>query len=200
METDWVVGQVMEALETSGRAKNTLIFFSTDNGTSPGGANFKLLESHGIDLHHHFKGHKRQIHEGGHRVPFVARWPGTIPAGSTCDETIGLNDFMATVADLLKVELPDTAAEDSFSILPLLTGKTRTLPDHPSVVNHDINGGFAIRRGKWKLIPGSKTQLFDLEIDPKEGRNVASSHPEVVKALADRLKRYRDNGRSTPRK
>ena len=197
METDWVVGQVMEALDKSGSAKNTLIFFSTDNGTSPGGANFKLLESHGIDLHNHFKGHKRQIHEGGHRVPFVARWPGTIEAGSTCDETIGLNDFIATVADLLNVKLPDTAAEDSFSILPLLTGEKTALPGHPSVVNHDISGRFAIRKGKWKLVSGSNAQLFDLDSDPKEGRNLAYSYPEVVKELAGRLKRYKENGRST---
>ena len=118
-------------------------------------------------------------------------------AGSTCDETIGLNDFMATVADLLNVKLPDTAAEDSFSILPLLTGEKTALPGHPSVVNHDISGRFAIRKGKWKLVLGSKDQLFDLDSDPKESRNLAYSYPEVVKELAGRLKRYKENGRST---
>ena len=195
METDWVVGQVMKALDDAGVAGNTLLFFTTDNGTSPV-ANFKQLESHGIDLHHHFKGHKAQIHEGGHRVPFVVRWPGRIEAGASCDETICLNDFMATVADLLDAPLPKNTAEDSTSILKLLTGEETALPGRPGVVNHDMAGNFAIRKGKWKLIPGKETQLFDLDADPKESRNVASSHPEVAKEMAETLAAYKRNGRS----
>jgi arylsulfatase A len=196
METDWVVGHVMNALEDAGCADNTLLFFSTDNGTSARGANFKLLESHGIDLHHHFKGHKAQIHEGGHRVPFVARWPAKIKAGSTCSETICLNDFMATVADVLDTDLPEDAAEDSTSILPLLTGETTGLPKRPSVVNHDIGGRFAIRLGKWKLVPGKTPALFDLDADPKESTNVASNFPEVLREMAATLETYKTSGRS----
>jgi len=138
IETDWVVGHIMEVLDREGIADNTLLIFTTDNGTS-GKADFPKLESHGVDLRHHFKGHKGQIHEGGHRVPFIARWPGEIEPGSTCSETIRLNDFMATTADLLGVKLPDNAAEDSASILPLLKIDATALPDRSLVVNAGKN-------------------------------------------------------------
>ncbi len=198
METDWVVGQVMQALEDSGHAENTLVIFSADNGTA-GPANFEELESKGVDLRRHFKGMKCQIHEGGHRVPFVARWPGRIKAGSTCRQTICMNDFMATVADLLDVSLPENAGEDSTSILKLLTGEATQLPNHPSVVNHSLGGQFAIRKGKWKLVPKPQAQLFDLEADPKEEHNIATAHPEIVSELEQTLERYQKDGRSTTR-
>ena len=194
METDWVVGRLMEALDESGAADNTLVIFTTDNGTAPK-ANFKELEAHGIDLRHHFKGHKAQIHEGGHRVPFVARWPGEIKAGSTCRETVCLNDFMATAADMIDFELPENSAEDSVSILPLLTGEKESLPDRPLVVNHDIGGNFAIRKGKWKYVFRGDS-LFDLDSDPKESTNLATAHPEIVEAMKTTLARYKSNGRS----
>ncbi len=198
LETDWVVGQVMQVLKESGQAENTLLIFSTDNGTSPQ-ANFEELESKGVDLRHNFKGEKRQIHEGGHRVPFVARWPARIKAGSTCKQTICMNDFMATVADLLDVSLPENSAEDSTSILKLLTGEATELPNHPSVVNHSMGGHFAIRKGKWKLVPKPRVQLYDLDADPKESQNLAASHPEIVKEMAETLERYKKSGRSTTR-
>ena len=198
METDWVVGQVMKALKETGQADNTLVIFSADNGTA-GSADFKELESKGVDLRHNFKGQKCQIHEGGHRVPFVVRWPGKIQTGSICDETICLNDFMATVADLLDVPLPQNAAEDSTSILKLFTGEATSLPERPGVVNHSIGGQFAIRKGKWKLIPKPKLQLFNLDADPKESRNVAASHPELVKEMTETLESYQKNGRSVSR-
>lgn len=193
IETDWVVGHIMEVLDRVGITDDTLLIFSTDNGTS-GKADFKKLESHGVDLRHHFKGYKTQIHEGGHRVPFIARWPGEIEPGSTCSETICLNDFMATAADLLGVKLPDNAAEDSTSILPLLKGDAKTLPDRPLVVNHDYAGNFAIRKGKWKLVGDAK--LFDLDADPKESKDLAGQFPEVVTELAETLERYKASGRS----
>jgi arylsulfatase A-like enzyme len=195
IETDWVVGHVMEALERAEVADNTLLIFTTDNGTASK-ANFKQLESQGVDLHYHYKGHKAQIHEGGHRVPFVARWPGQVKAGSECDQTICLNDFMATMADLLAVDLPKETAEDSTSILPLLTGQETTLPRHAMVVNHDIRGTFAIRKNHWKLVMAKKPQLFDLDKDPKETTNVAPKHPEVVSSMTATLERYRAQGRS----
>ncbi len=198
METDWVVGQVMQALEDTGQAENTLLIFSADNGTA-GPANFEELESKGVDLRHNFKGAKCQIHEGGHRVPFVARWPGRIKAGAICDETICLNDFMATVADMLDVSLPENAGEDSTSILKLLTGEATKLPDHPSVVNHSLGGQFAIRKGPWKLVPRPEVQLYDLDADPKESQNLASSNPEIVKEMTETLERYKKSGRSTYR-
>ncbi|MFK7911853.1 MAG: sulfatase-like hydrolase/transferase, partial [Akkermansiaceae bacterium] len=193
METDAVVGNIMAALEKSGAAANTLVIFSTDNGTS-WVANFKELEKHGVDLHHHFKGHKAQIHEGGHRVPFVVRWPGKTAAGSRCDDVVGLNDFMATVADMLDAKLPENSAEDSTSILPLITGKAKSLPNRPFVVNHDYRGRFAIRKGPWKLVENKK--LYNLKTDPKEATDLAAKHPERVSLLQKTLKNYQDSGRS----
>ena len=199
VETDWVVGQIMKALEESRSADDTLIFFSSDNGTSPV-ANFKKLQSHGVNLQNHFKGYKAQIHEGGHRVPFVARWPGIIPAGRICDETICLNDLMATLADLLEVSLPENAGEDSASILKLLTGEKTEIAERPCIVNHDIAGNFAIRRGKWKLVLASKEQLFDLDSDPMESVNIAASHPQIVKQMKEILVGYQKSDRSTVKK
>ena len=152
-----------------------------------------------MDLRHNFKGQKCQIHEGGHRVPFVARWQGNIKAGTTCDETVCLNDFMATVADLLDVPLSPDSGEDSTSILKLLTGEATKLPNHPSVVNHSLGGQFAIRKGRWKLVPKPRVQLFDLDADPKEERNVAAAHPEIVKEMTETLDEYKKSGRSVSR-
>lgn len=195
IETDWVVGHIAQALEKAGVADNTLLIFSTDNGTS-GAANFEELESYGVDLHNHFKGHKTHIHEGGHRIPFIVRWPGIVKPKSTCDQTVCLNDFMATVADMLGVTLPDDAAEDSTSILGLLTGKETVQPNRPLVVHHDYPGNFAIRNRKWKLVDTEVKKLFDLEADIKETTNVAEKYPEVVNELSATLKRYKENGRS----
>jgi arylsulfatase A len=190
METDAVVGQVLAALEKSGAAENTLVIFTTDNGTSAK-ANFKKLEKHGVDLRNHFKGHKAQIHEGGHRVPFVVRWPGKTKPGTTCDQTICLGDFMATAAEITSYQLPKNSAEDSTSILSLITGKQKTLPNRPLVINHDIQGNFAIRKGKWKLV--GDAALYDLEADPKESNNLAAKYPERVKELSEALKRAQNS-------
>jgi len=194
METDWVVGHVMEALDKAGVADNTILIFTGDNGTATK-ANFRKLKAVGVDLQYHFSGHKGQIAEGGHRVPFVVRWPGRVKPGSTCNEVICLNDFMATVADLLDVPLPRNAAEDSASVLPLLTGESSSLPDRPMVVHHDYKGNFAIRKGKWKLVPGERPRLFDLEADPKESNDVAEGNEGVVKHMTNTLKKYRESGR-----
>jgi arylsulfatase A-like enzyme len=195
IETDWVVGHIMYELELAGVADSTLLVFTTDNGTS-GKANFEQLESHGVNLRNHFKGQKLEIHEGGHRVPLVARWTGKIKPGSICLQTICLNDFMATVADILDFKLPDNAAEDSTSILPLLFGEKTYLPDRPLVVNHDYYGGFAIRKGKWKLVGDSKR--FDLDAAPKASTAIARQYPEVVMELSKTLQKYKDSGRSRP--
>jgi len=197
METDWVVGEVMNALEKTSEARNTILIFTTDNGTS-GRANFKELESHGINLRVQFKGWKAQIHEGGHRVPYIVRWPARIAAASRCDETVCLNDFMATAAAITGAELPQDSAEDSNNILPLYLGANR-LPNHSWVVNHDYGGRFAIRNGKWKMVPGKTDQLFDLARDQKETSSVASAYPTVVAEMKSRLHEYQTSGRSVAR-
>jgi arylsulfatase A-like enzyme len=150
-------------------------------------------------------------------VPFIARWPGRVPAGTRCDQTIGQLDLLATCADILRVRLPDSAGEDSVSILPLLCGGRKASSRRGALVHHSNNGSFAVRQGKWKLLlcpdsggwsspkPGSKEaeglprfQLYDLEADPAEQDNVAARHPEVVQRLGRWLRDSIARGRSTP--
>jgi arylsulfatase A-like enzyme len=209
------VGQLLEALERNGLAANTLVIFTSDNGCSPQ-ANFKQLADKGHHPSHPFRGAKADIFEGGHRVPFVVRWPGKVPAGSSSDQLICLNDFIATCAEILGAMLPDHAAEDSVSILPVLLGRAKA-PVREALVHHSINGSFAIRQGRWKLAlcpdsggwsaprPGSdaakklpSVQLFDLERDVGEKNNVADEHPEIVARLTKLLERSVADGRSTP--
>lgn len=195
VETDWVVGYVLQALEDAGVADNTLVIFTTDNGTAAA-CNFNALKQKGVDLKVNFRAQKGSIYDGGHRVPFIARWPGTIEAGSTCDEVICLNDLMATLADLHGTTLPNDAGEDSTSILPLLTGEQTALPDRPAVVHHSYSGQFAIRQGKWKLVLGKTYELYDMHADPKETTNLAEQHPDAVDNLSQLLQTYQDTGRS----
>lgn len=201
LETDWAVGEVIAALESTGQAHNTLVIFSTDNGTSRI-ANFQELESKGVDLHNHFRGHKAQIYEGGHRVPFIVRWPQKVNPDTVNSQTICLNDFMATMAELTGYPLKPNEGEDSTSILPLITQAQSTLPQHPHVVSHSYAGQFCIRDNDFKLIlpqnKGGKYVLYDLKNDIKETRNVAEQHPEVVDKMTALLKSYVDRGRSTP--
>jgi acetyl esterase len=162
------------------------------------------------------RGSKSDIFDGGHRVPFIVRWPNRIKADSRSDQTICLTDLMATCADILGTKLPDNAGEDSVSILPALLG-TDTAPLHESVVHHSVNGSFAIRYGKWKLelcadsggwsapTPGSKeaqglpeTQLYDLSAEIGETKNLQAERPEEVTRLTKLLEQIITNGRSTP--
>jgi len=245
METDWAIGEVVKAVEQAGIAGNTLIIVTADNGCSPSARNglmperayndiqFKMGGNEAEDPSKHYasdiyRGHKADIYEGGHRVPFIARWDGRVKAGSVENDTVCLVDLFATCADLVGAEIADTAAEDSVSILPVLLG-TADGPIHEAVVHHSINGSFAIRQGKWKLAfcPGSGgwseptpaagkprknvkqvhpanladhewVQLFDLEADPSETVNRSGEYPEVVKQLTVLAQKYIDDGRSTP--
>lgn len=216
METDWCVGQIMQALDQHKLSNNTLLIFTADNGTSPK-CNFGELEQKNVHLREHWRGHKADIWEGGHRVPFIARWPGVIQAKSICRHAITLVDFMATAAEMVGFSLPDNAAEDSVSLLPLLKGQTIVSSRRKAIVCHSSNGYFAVRKGKWKVefcagsggwsAPRGKqaekmglpaVQLYDLEADPKEQHNVYSRHPQVVEELRALLKQYVTQGRSTP--
>jgi arylsulfatase A len=215
MQTDAAVGQILQALETNGLTTNTLVIFTSDNGCSPQ-ANFDELRGKGHNPNYRFRGAKADIFEGGHRVPFIARWPAKVKAGAKSDQTICLVDLMATVAEILKVRLPANAGEDSVSILPALLGRSRS-PLREALVHHSINGSFAIRQGNWKLVlcpdsggwsapkPGSatardlpETQLYDLANDISERQNVAAYHPDKVKHLTSLLERLIAEGRSTP--
>ena len=216
METDWSVGRLMAALDDQGLAENTLVIFTGDNGTSPK-CDFEGLEQKNVHLREHWRGHKADIWEGGHRVPFVARWPGVIAPGSKCDDVISLVDFMATAAEITGVGLPDTAGEDSLSLVSAFRQERREESARQAIVCHSSNGYFAMRKGKWKVefCGGSggwsaprenqarelglpAIQLYDLEADPKEQNNLCDERPEIVEALRAILKKYVAQGRSTP--
>lgn len=215
MQTDAVVGEVLAALEREGLAANTLVFFTADNGCSPA-AKTDELERAGHFASGAFRGYKADIWEGGHRVPFFVRWPGKVKAGSQSAQLICHSDLLATCAELLGAKLPATAGEDSVSLLPALLG-TDKAPLHEAVVHHSINGSFAIRQGKWKLAlcaesggwsaptPGSKAaqslsavQLYDLDADKTEAKNLQAERPEEVARLTKLLEQFVANGRSTP--
>ncbi len=215
MQTDAVVGDVLEALDRAGLADNTLVFFTADNGCSPA-AKTEELEKKGHFASAQFRGYKADIWEGGHRVPFLVRWPKKIKSGSLSEQTICHVDLLATCADILGVTLPETAGEDSVSILPALMGTDKTRI-REAVVHHSIDGKFAIRQGKWKLefCSGSggwgspkdpdasqnglpDVQLYDLSTDVSEAKNVQAENPEVVSRLTRLLEQYVANGRSTP--
>ncbi len=210
MQTDGVVGDVLAALERAGLVDNTLVIFTSDNGCSPA-AKTSQLEQQGHFASAGYRGYKADIWDGGHRVPFFARWPGRIAAGSTSDQLICHSDLMATCAELLGLALPDDAGEDSVSILPALLG-TATGPIHEAIVHHSISGRFAIRQGPWKLClcagsggwsrdgDAESPQLYRMDADAGERQNVQAANPEVVARLTKLLESYRDRGRSTPGK
>lgn len=189
LEGDWVVGQMLNALEQHKLSGDTLVISSSDNGSPREASNEPL------------RGKKGQIWDGGHREPFVACWPGKIKPGSVCNETICLNDLMATSAEIIGYKLPDNAGEDSVSILPLLLG-TGNGPVREATVHQSgsADRAIAIRQGKWKLIcwkDGSKG-LLDMHAALNEQKEQASDNPQVVASMTALLQRYIDNGRSTP--
>jgi arylsulfatase A-like enzyme len=215
METDDAIGQVMRATEDAGIAKETLIIVTSDNGCSPQ-ANFPALIAKGHNPSYNMRGHKADIFDGGHRVPFIVRWPGKVKGGQTSTQLVCLTDFMATAADIVGTKLPDTAAEDSFSFLPALLGESSTAM-RKSVIHHSINGSFALRDGDWKLelcagsggwsdprpgSPGEKglpdTQLYNLKDDIAEKTNLQGEKPDIVAQMTKQLEKIVSDGRSTP--
>lgn len=212
-QVDHTVGQVLAALKERHLEGNTLVIFAADNGCSPA-ANFAQLKQFHHDPQMGLRGEKADIYEGGHRIPFIVRWPGHVAAGSRSDALSCQMDFMATCASLLDVALPANAAEDSVSLLPVLTGHAEQVREN--LVNHSVNGSFAIRQGPWKLClcpgsggwsypkpgqapPGSPPfQLFNLQDDPGETTNLYAQHPEIVHRLGSLLKQQVLRGRSTP--
>ncbi len=214
---DAYVGQLLNTVEAAGINDNTIIIFTSDNGTSPG-ANIKELIKKGHYPNSIYRGHKADIYEGGHRVPFLVKWPKEIKKGSVSDETVCLTDLMATFAEIADYDLKADEGEDSYSLLPLLKGNTFSSPLREATVHHSIRGNFAIRKGDWKLImcPGSggwslpgpkdeetlkglpEVQLYNLSNDPAEAINLESSEPEKLKELKLLLSKYITEGRSTP--
>jgi arylsulfatase A-like enzyme len=183
---DAMLGQLLAALERNHLADNTLVIATSDNGAEHR-AYAPLRES------------KRSIYEGGHRVPFVARWPGKIKPGSTNDHTICLNDLMATAAEIVGAKLPADAGEDSVSLLPEFLGTAQN-PVREATVHQSSTGDLALRQGPWKLVflKTNKQELYNLQSDLGETSDVAAAHPEIVARLTALMKSYLATGRSTP--
>jgi arylsulfatase A-like enzyme len=186
LEGDAVVGQIMAALDRGKLAENTLLLVSSDNGAAK-------------RVYAPLRGCKTSIYEGGHRVPFLARWPGKIKPGAVCDDTICLNDLLATCAEVVGAKLPDNAGEDSVSILPDLL-RTAHHPVREATVHQSPAGELAIRQGPWKLIffKGSRRELYNLQDDLSETRDQLAANPELVRHLTKLMEQYIANGRSTP--
>jgi arylsulfatase A len=185
-EGDWVTGQVLDALERNKLAENTIVIVTSDNGAAR-------------RVYAPLRGCKTSIYEGGHRIPFIVRWPGRIGAGSVCEDTVCLNDLMATCADLVGVKLPPNAGEDSVSILPDLLG-TANGPLREATVHEAPSGDLAIRRGPWKLIflKNGVEELYNLQRDPGETQDIAAQNRPLVDEMRQLMERYIASGRSTP--
>ena len=199
-----------------GFAEDTLVIFAADNGCAPY-IGVEEMNEQGHYPSYIYRGYKSDIWEGGHRIPLLARWPRRVRAGSSSHETVCLTDLLATCAAIVGAELPPDAGEDSFDILPALVGERLAAPIREATVHQAGDGSFSIRLGRWKLeLTGSSggyanlspdgvrrrnmppVQLYDLESDVGERRNVYDGSPEVVERLEALLESYRQRGRSTP--
>ncbi len=226
-QVDWTVGQVLDALRRTGLADDTLVIFTSDNGPEITGevktGAYDRVQQYGHYSMGALRGAKRDAWEGGHRVPFLARWPGKIAPRSVSDQTIAHVDLMATVAAVVGAKLPDNAGEDSVNLLPVLRGSQSNTPVREATVHHSASGKFAIRQGDWVLIdaptgddnrkrgepPWLKKErgytahdqpgeLFDMRQDISQRRNLYAEQPEVVRTLKELLEKYKRDGRSTP--
>jgi len=222
-ELDYVVGELLATLEKLGVADNTLVIFTSDNGPEVTSV-VHMRADYGHDGARPWRGMKRDDWDGGHRVPFIVRWPGKVKPGSTCAQLTSLTDVMATVAAIVGTDLPNNAAKDSFDLLPALLGKDRG-PIRPYLLEQAFGGArtLSIRRGQWKYLdhtgsggnnyekdpelkpfllpdnaPGAPGQLYNLETDPGERKNLYFERPEIVKELKALLDQSKASGRSRP--
>ena len=223
-QLDWVVGELMSTLERLGVADNTLIIFTSDNGPEVDSV-IHMRADHGHDGARPWRGIKRDSWEGGHRVPFLVRWPDRVKPGTTSAQLTSLTDVMATIAAISDAQLPDNAAEDSFNLLPALRGEA-TAPIRPYLLTQAFAGArtLSIRRGPWKFLdhpgsggnryennprlksfmlpdtaPDAPGHLYNLETDPGETRNLYAERPELVKELKALLEHSKASGRSAPK-
>lgn len=213
MQVDHHMGELFAAVKEAGLDDNTLIFFTSDNGCSPE-ANFSVLKEHDHHPSAGYRGHKADIYEGGHRVPFIARWPKGIQGGQKTNAVACLTDLYATLRDITDQPTEDLGGEDSFSLAPAFKGESTT--DRTTLVSHSIGGSFSIRKGDWKLClsggsggwssprePEAKKknlppmQLFNLKDDRGERKNLVSDNPDKVNELLKQLAHEVQQGRCT---
>ncbi len=217
-ETDDACGKLLKALEESGQTDNTIVIITADNGPAhfayPRDQKFNHWSAEPL------RGIKSDIYEGGHRVPFVVRWPGVTKPGSVSDALVSQIDIMATLADVLKISLPaEHAAEDSFSFLSLLRGEPGPVRDH--LVHNTFPQSWALRDGDWTLVMGKDgyhsarrpawekkrnypaddnypVELYHMASDLAQRNNVAAEHPERIAAMQKKLQQFRRRGHSAP--
>ncbi|MEM7371829.1 MAG: arylsulfatase [Bacteroidota bacterium] len=200
-ELDWSVGEILQALEQHGFADNTLVIFTSDNGAvAKGHRPATIVDYHGHRANGPLWGQKTEVYEGGHRVPFIARWPGYISRGSTSNHLLSTADILATMSEFFGREIPEGAGEDSYSFLKALFEISSDRPTRTSIVHDSNQGLFAVREGDWKLIFGQggggigwsadaydhqkpEGQLFNLKEDLQEQKNVFQEKPELVQHL-----------------
>ncbi|MGY6647720.1 sulfatase family protein [Wenyingzhuangia sp. IMCC45574] len=214
VETDWVVGEVVKALEKNGITENTLLIVTSDNGPETS----MILRKK--EYNHYsagkLRGCKRDNWEGGHRVPFFAQWPSKIKPQSSSEQVLCLTDLMKTFATIISQKIPDTAAEDSYDMWAAFTGESKTASIREATIHHSSSGKFAIRKGDWVLLlhAGSggndkkyrpvvselmkePVSLYNLRTDLAQTNNVYKQHPEIVKELKKLVIKYVKDGRST---
>jgi len=208
---DWMVGEILQTLENLDAADNTLLIVTSDNGARPCDVDGN---TYGHKSCGDLRGCKADIWDGGHREPFVVRWPNKIKPGTVSNQTICLADLMATCAAIVGEELPDNTAEDSYNILPILLDEESDKPVRETIVHHSLDGMFSIRQGPWKLIMGRgsggfskprrkeikpgepKGQLYNMENDLAESKNLWDEYPEIVENLTMLLEKYKQEGNS----
>jgi arylsulfatase A-like enzyme len=190
---------------------NTIVFFTSDNGPFWKPDFIEKFNHHSASI---YRGMKADAFEGGHRIPFIVRWPGKIKPNSQCDETVTLTNLLATCASVVNKNLAKNEGEDSFSILPLLLDKSTDYQRPEAQIQHSSRGYFVVRKGDWKLIKGlgsggfskpekivpkegeAPGQLFNLKEDPSETNNIYLQFPDKVQELTNILIKYQETGRS----
>jgi arylsulfatase A-like enzyme len=192
-ENDDAIGRVVQAVYDHGLRENTLIFMTSDNGPVWWPVD---IEKYGHRSTSIYRGMKFDAWEGGHRMPFIASWPGVIEAGSSSDRIVSNTDMLATFADIVGEQLPTNAGEDSFSFLDVLQGKASSKAVRETIVGRPDRTGLYMRKGDWKLI--ANEELYNLASDPSETNNVIDQNQDIVAELNTLLEEYKASGRSRP--
>jgi arylsulfatase A len=211
IETDAMVGKILDVLEEKGIVENTIVIFTADNGAEKHA--FERLEKFDQWSSAEFRGVKRDVYEGGHRVPFIIKWPERIKAGSHSDDLVSQVDFAATFAEILAYQLNKEEAIDSYSFLPILKEEKYTRPLRKVTVHNTYENAFALRKDNWVLVdaPSGASQtepeeylkyfaleaysdsnpglLFNVEKDPRQSNNLYDAYPEKVSAMRSELRR-----------
>ncbi len=223
-QMDYIVGELLKKLEDLGVANNTLVLFASDNGPEVLTV-IDMRSTYNHDGARPWRGVKRDQWEGGHRTPFIVKWPGKVRPNSISDQMLSLTDLMATIAEITGAKLPHYAAEDSYNMLPVLLGEVENEPVRQYMLQQAARKDLSIRNGNWKYLdhkgsggnnyeregpwgltqyfiedtdPHAPGQLYNLDTDPGETTNLYSKHPDIVNELKAKLEKFKSSGRSAP--